>query len=286
MVVVVATLAGGATYLLTNPYVPINLIVNRAVLRSNLGTSTAMYHAGISSAGIVNTILLAAAGASPLLGIVGAIGAIALGWRAMRVRHEMGDEAVRRRAAGLLLAVPALGILAQCALVAAGKPGEFGRFLLVPDIFLAVEAVVAVATFVTRPTGRVVTMFILVLTTAVPGLLYLRGFVRDSGAKTSRIAEADRLRAMRGGGARTLAVYAEPAPYCMPPVDLFRWTIELLPRDAGPDDGLRAAEASVRTVDVAPGRTSGERVRNVLSATPIGWADKPFDVRERGSTGR
>ena len=49
-------------------------------------------------------------------------------------------------------------------------------------------------------------------------------------------AAADALRALSHSGQTQLTIYAEPAPYCLPPVNLFDWTIVLAPRDAGPKD--------------------------------------------------
>jgi hypothetical protein len=140
-----------AVYLISNPYVPINYFRHREVLESNLGNSKAMYQPQLTPGGVANAAYLIAAGTSPLLAITGAIGAVALGLRAVRVRTSSEPAEIRRRATGLLLAVPAICVLGQCILVATDKPGEFGRFMLLPDIFLMIEAVVALGTLGLAP---------------------------------------------------------------------------------------------------------------------------------------
>jgi hypothetical protein len=91
---------------------------------------------------------------------------------------------------------------------------------------------------------------------------------------------AQHLRELNPDGSHSLAVYADPAPYCLPPVDLFDGRILLLPRDASPSDGVAIAPVSVRTVDAAACSSSHiwALIRTEFS-TPISWADKPFDVR-------
>ena len=159
-----------------------------------------MYHVGRPLAGVANAASLVAEGTSPLLAIAGGIGAIALGIRAVQLRKDNAPEAVsppgRRAAAG----GPGGLVAFQSAMLAAGKPGEFGRFLLVPDIFLGVEAVVAVATFVRPCVFRPVAIGVLGLGTAAAGGVYVRGFVRDSGPVTSRLAAAETLRQLQERG--------------------------------------------------------------------------------------
>jgi hypothetical protein len=338
-----AAAVGILVYLVTNPYVPFNFIFHRAVLESNLGNSKAMYHPALTLAGIKNAASLMAAGTSPVLAIAGVVGAIALGIRAVRVRKRREPAEIRRRTTGLLLAIPALAIFGQCVLVAAGKPGEFGRFMLLPDIFLLIEAMVAIATFCwperhavtdggpsrgsaspatheflvgwaypptvsppsagnvvgeyAHPTARVentsktraragsschwewAAAISLILVTAISGISYLRAFMRDCRPITSRLAEAERLRALNPHGAETLATYADPAPYCLPPVDLFDGKVVSLAKDADPAEGVKMGEISVRAVDISA-KVDGSWT-GLFTATPISWADKQFDVRTR-----
>jgi hypothetical protein len=242
-----------------------------------------MDHPQLTLDGLRIAIYLTEAGTSHILAIGGAIGAIALARRAIRSRADADAAAIRRRATGLLLAAPALCVATQCIFVATGKPGEFGRFLLVFDIFLLIEGVVAAATFLQSASARVCAASILLASTAFPGFLYLQAFRRDSQPRTSRLMVAANIRHFAAWDDRTLAVFADPAPYCCPPVDLFLWKIVLMPPVAAPGDGLAVAQDSVQAIDVFVPRTKGARrwIEATFEETPISWADKPFDVRSR-----
>src|SRR5947209_9998251 len=152
-----------------------------------------MYHAQLTGDGIGNALKLIAVGTGPLLAIYGAFAAVLLGVRAARNRKSAEPAETRRRATGILLAIPALWVLGQCNIFATGKPAEFGRFAILPDTFLLIEAIVAIATFVPQPKLAAAFVAILWLTTALPGALYLRGFVHDAQASTSRLALAGAL---------------------------------------------------------------------------------------------
>ena len=234
-----------------------------------------MYDPHINADGLANAVYLIAAGTSPLLAIAGAAGALALGIRAVRMRRSQEPAEIARRATGLLLAVPALCVLGQCLLFATGKPGEFGRFMLLGDLFLAIEAIVAAATFLPRARTGPAVAILLALTAAIPGFSYLRAFVRDSQTPNSRLVAAERLRQLYPAEHQTIAVYADPAPYCLPPVDLFRGRILLLPKGADRAGGAAVAHVSVRAVDLHSGEN---RWMRLWTATPISWADKPIEV--------
>jgi hypothetical protein len=80
------------------------------------------------------------------------------------------------------------------------------------------------------------------------------------------------------GSGTVVALVAEPAPYSMPPVDLFKTRLILLPANE-----LRspAADIVIRTVDQIPSeRPPGVEywLRPRLLSTPISWAHKPFAV--------
>ena len=209
---------GVDVYFVTNPYVLLHLVGRDEVLRSNLGNSTAMYSVGGSAGALVNAALLVREGASTLLAVGGVIGAIALGWRAVRVRKDRSPAAVTRRATGLLLAAPALLVLAQFVALAAGKPGEYGRFALLPCVFLMIEAVEAIATlddwFVAAPGGRYrpgpVLFACVLLSTLIGGGAYLGRFLADTTDHSTRLRAAAILAEMPQSV--PIAVEAEPAP--------------------------------------------------------------------------
>jgi hypothetical protein len=255
---------GVFVYFLTNPYVAVNLLVNRPLLRSNLGNSAAMYHAGASSGAVVNGVRLIYAGCGGGVAVLGFVGACVLAVRAVRYRKSPEPAEVQRRAVGLLLATPAVWIGVQFFAFAAAKPGEYGRFALYLDIVLAIEAVVALSTVrLPKALGCQFLALLIAATAVFDTAPYVNGFLRDSGPQTSRHLAArvlDRLASRQGS---VLVVESEPAPYCLPPVDLFRWRICLSPRGttarsvAGPGD-----------IWVEPGD----------DATPLSWANKPFRI--------
>ena len=142
---------GMLVYLITNPYIPINLIHNRAVLRSNFGNSTAMYHVQFTAAGTLNARKAHRCWAPLRCWQSRASSWLALAVRAWSVRRDQSETELIRRATGLLLAFPALWVAVQCITLGTGKPAEFGRFAILPDTFLMIEAVIAIWTFVKRP---------------------------------------------------------------------------------------------------------------------------------------
>jgi hypothetical protein len=80
------------------------------------------------------------------------------------------------------------------------------------------------------------------------------------------------LQQLAAAGATTLGVRAEPAPYAVPPVDLWHWQVWL-------DRSNRHADFDV-TIAAVDHHSRGKMnwVRPRLLPTPIGWAGKPWDV--------
>jgi hypothetical protein len=265
-------------YCLTNPYVPINLVRNRALLRSNFGNSSGFYHAG--GLGLPHGLLLIGLGASFVLAIVGGIGAIALAVRATRARVADAQES-RRRAAGMMLAVVTIPVGLAFLIFAGGQPADYARFALPFDVFLAIEGAVAVATFVRGRRARAGCYVVLVGTTALMGLQYVVGFVRDAREPTSRTRVAEEIASMLPRDGAVLASREEPAPWSLPPVDLFRWRIVLPPRGFPSDDAYPGAAITVGPADFP----AGSKVMRCFLSTPISWAEKPFPIeREEGGS--
>ena len=269
-VAVFSGLAGLVAYGLTNPYVVYHLLASAkgggpSPFASNLGNSSAFYTVGRPVEGAINVARLVVEGTSLAVAVTGAVGLVVLGARAVRTRRDGSPEAVRRRAHGLLLGLPAVLTAVQATLVGAGKPGEFGRFLLLSDVFLAVEAVALVQTYVRAAGGAVLIYGVMLFQSGLGGTRYLAGFVRDSGAETSRLAAAAKLEERRlAGTVRRVLVTAEPAPYAVPPVNLFDLEVVLVPNGTDP-------AAVARPGDVTLGVDEGR--------TPISWADKRIEVR-------
>jgi hypothetical protein len=153
-----------------------------------------------------------------------------------------------------LLIAPAAVIFVQFIALAANKPPEYARFALFIDIALAIFACLAAKR----------AAILVVLITAFFGAAYEIAFIGDCGGETSRIQAARVIQNLHG---MELSVWKEPAPFSVPPVDLFRWKIVLPPK--GQEDS-----ATLKPIDRP-------------SLTPISWADKRFAITSslRNSTG-
>jgi len=290
---------GVATYGVTNPYVVINLFGNRALLWSNLGNTSAMFNPSLTIGGLTNAARLIGEGGSFAAVVVGTIASLVLIARSVffrlgrPVRYSEGENERAWRLGGLL-AVPALLNLAQFVVYADGQPGEYGRFAVLPDIGLVIAAVVGIRMWLHRRAVRFGALLLLVILTAQPGFSYLGGFMRDRGDETRRLWAGRRLESLRMEGACSLGLVAEPAPYSLPPVDLFRWQLFLLPTD-------RATMPAIAPTDVvvAPdvwqtrlgrwmelyekrwddGTTAvAGKVWHGLVINAISWADRRFDI--------
>jgi hypothetical protein len=269
-----AGVVGVMVYGATNPYVWINAIWHRERLASNLGNSLAMYRAGWGEA-IANAAWLMLEGTSTVVGLIGLAGAVGLGarmWRDARLRARLGRVA-------LVLGVPAILVAIPFALVAGGKPAEHARFAILPDIVLMLAAVAACEVLVVEVRRRRWALGLLVAGAAVPGLIYLGGYVADATGDTTRLRAAEELRAMAGGRGLSVALAAEPAPYSVPPLNLFDWTIVLMPRP-GAFELPAGADVAIRAVDDA-GKVKTLPTRGYPPAwlpSPMSWAAKRFEV--------
>jgi hypothetical protein len=274
----ISALVATAVYFATNPYVLIHLVRDREILRSNLANSSAMYHAGDVREGLMNSLLLLREGASLPLLLAGSLAMVLLLIR-------------RRDCNALVLGVPCAVVLIQFVALAAGKPGEYARFAMLPDIALAIACGIALGALISRNAQRVPIAILLVIFTAAPSWFYLVGFARDSTPTSStRLEDAAWLDQLhRAGGATTLAIFAEPAPYSLPPVDLFGWRIVLVPRGASVEDATKLADVVIRPVDALPAKREpiGEHLFASLTGpadrfpTRISWAGKPFEIWAR-----
>jgi hypothetical protein len=260
-VCIAGILIAAGVYFATNPYVAIHLAGDRQMLESNFANTRAMYTTGPLGASVDNAALLVAAGMTLPLSIVGACATIAL---LFAKRSDHGT--------GWILAIVAAIVFAQFGLYAWNKTGEYARFALFADVALMLAAFLAADRFIRPTAGRVVFAVLLLGFTCAHSFAYERGFVRDSLPNDSRMRAAAAIDAGLTGGPQTSVLYiaSEPAPYCLPPVNLFRWRVVLLPGDgqtpAGSDAGTTVRVSNpVKVFDPM--------------ATPISWADKTFDVK-------
>lgn len=215
----VGVLVAAAVYLLTNPYIVINALTNRDILRSNFGNSLAMYEISRIGEGFTRVLELTAEGATWPVVIVGVIG---LG---LLIRRQP------RRVAPL--AVVALVFFLQFVLIGAGKPGEYGRFGIFTNTALAIAAAVLCSQESKRyrDIRRIVTL-VLLISVAWSGSGYLQNFIADTGEENSRLRIAEVAsrwtKELYARGERpAFAVSREPAPYCFPPIDFAKVDIAL-----------------------------------------------------------
>jgi hypothetical protein len=214
----------------------------------------------LTLAGVGNAIKLLIEGMSLPLALVGLLGVV------LMRRCTLGP--------GWLLAAPAILIAGQFVLLAHDQPAEYGRFAVTLDVILALVAAGAVGSL---PRWRLRIAGLLALWTTAAGLRYVANFVVDSTRISNRYVAAEILTSLRKP-ASVLAIWAEPAPYSLPPVDLFTWKIILLPRGTDPGQfHLGESVISVRPSDQASPASDDP----AWTFVPISWANKPFEIIKR-----
>jgi len=264
-------------YLLTNPYVVINLFVNRDVLRSNFGNSIAMYRVDRIGEGFVRVGQLMIEGARLPVLLMGTIGLVFALWRKWSRRVEV-----------IALVAPALLLFIQFVLLGAGKPAEYGRFSIFIDTSLAIFAGCITAIRWRRarfPILRVIRM-IMIARVGMVGAAYLWGFHLDATGQGSRIALAEELQRLQAESVVPIqiALPAEPAPYSCPPIDFAHTDVVLASNNSGRrKDAIGGKRIMVRTIDTTMESVGGSDAaawwrRWVWRPTPISWANKPFVI--------
>jgi hypothetical protein len=128
---------------------------------------------------------------------------------------------------------------------------------------------------------------LLVISTVVPGMGYVAGFVRDSRPVTTRLLAAEVLEAKLAEGYQVLFVPADAAPYILPPVDLFSWEIRVC-RDRRiegvpdrPTVTLRPLHHPTYRIPDHPEHPHESIPHDTLlhDFAPIGFADKAFAIQ-------
>lgn len=299
------TLLGGliaaCVYLVTNPYILINAVINRDVLASNFGNSLAMYDVARVVEGFVRVLELTMEGATLpilLIGMVALVVAI-----------------TRRNRAMVPLAVTALVFFAQFILIGAGKPGEYGRFGIYTNAALAIgTACLLGAKWPSRNLTQIKPLLlgVIILWVGWCGGGYLSNFRKDCTEEASRlrIRRASPLGPWSDGDSDpwlrelgTVFLTAEPAPYGCPPLPFHKLDVRLV-------RGVEAAKSacssrsdhsvSLMAVDRTelgpwgpPGVVAPARPRILPEfhypawwitrrQTPISWANKPFEIWSAG----
>ena len=320
MALFVGLIVAGGVYAATNPYVVVHLLQDRQALRSNLGNSTAMYAIAPSFESFRHAGVLLAEAATPVLGVAGVLGWIILPLvtrrRTARVRRRaaLADGSdhmhpndiarwqpassdapavrrVRRRAiapASLMLLAAGGVVAVQFALLAQGKPYEYARFAILPSAALALGAVAIAARC--RPALLRGVLYI-----ALPAAAawfysgqYVHALLADRGPDNTRLQAARYIERLNLRAGSIVRIDNQPAPYNIPPLDLWRWRLTL----ARPNDTVDA-DLIVRPVDLPveddaptpPGFTRITFTAN-LAPAPITWASKPIEVLVREHNGQ
>jgi len=266
-------LLASVVYAITNPYVLINLITNPEVLKSNLSNSTAMYRLTHLGEGLYNASGLLTEGTSLPLIAFGLVMLVALwGWDWRRTT---------------VLVLPAVIVFVQFVALAAGKPGEYGRFAILPAAVLCVLTAAGIFHFLVRKEYQS-TIYSLSLATilALPTMDYLESFHKDKTRNNSRYQLASILNELEG---KSLGVLRDPAPYGFPPVDFAQREIILLPQDISswsedrahwpdllvvPLNGVEGVEVDAIIAD-GYYKPYGD-IPVALEESPITWANKPL----------
>ncbi len=274
-----ALLIALGVYVVTNPYVPYNLLFNPDVFQSNIGNSTAMYVGQITRAplGALRVGQLLCESLGPGLLIVALVGLIML-TRA-------------RPAATWLVATPGLGMLLIAILTGANKPAEFARFLVLPLALLTTTAGVLLATLAHRHILMGLATIVIVLA-IVPTAAYVGALHTDAAGleETRRLAGLYIDEILRPQTA--VGVLQEPAPYATPPLDFTRRNVYLLPQetpvDLNPD---QLPQMLIFTADISDQHAGAwwqeyyERTARIpgddVRPTPITWANKLVLIYER-----
>ena len=210
-----AGLAAGV-YLLTNPYIPYNLLFNRQSLGSNFENSIAMYTDQMRQAAVgakrVGQLLLESCGWGALL--VGLAGFVYL------LRKWPRETA--------LAATAGLAVLLICSLLGAGEPAEVARFLLLPVSLLGVATAALLAALARRKRLWALAVALVVLL-PMRTSTYVRSFVADARGRHESRRSAARYIHEHAATTDAIAVLQEPAPYALPPLDFTQREIYWLP---------------------------------------------------------
>jgi hypothetical protein len=290
-IMLAAGLVGFGIFAITNPYLLINLLFHRQMLHSNVGNYGTFYKPAFTVSGWMITARGLLEGLSIPVAAAGGIGLLSL-WSVLRRKNlNRGDAETWRgndwmqlvapvMVAPVVIAPVALVIL-QMVLLGQGKTAEYGRFGLLADVVVAIFAGALVGELQFKPREKGFVAFLLVAGTLYFGVRYDVNFVLDNRVESTRHIAAETI-ASCSQRSDQLAVWAEPAPYCLPPVDLFTWHISLLPTGTAVTD-IPAGAIAVRTVDEPESLPAGIKrftpvVEQPRPLSPISWANKPIEV--------
>lgn len=285
-------------YSMTNPYPLYNWLFRPETLASNVANSTAMYRVGEFGAGAARVAELMVEACGWVWLVVGGFGII---WLARRRPREV-----------FVWTSPIIAMALLTIAIGAGKPAEFGRFLLLPSCAIAIGAAYVIEQ--TWRYGATVLLAIAILFPISGWQAYARAYWNDNGQHGARRAAGEIINATHlrfvetvNDGARevvidrpelrdffeyrfgSVAVIQEPAPYSIPPIDFTRWHVLLLPLARPADvNELRLPQCLVLTADDEQAYPNAwwrdfyepqfEFPRRGHARARITWANKPVFV--------
>ena len=209
-------------YAVTNPYVIYNSVTGRGALKSNLANSLSMYKEQ------VRQVPAGAKRVSALLDESLGSGAAVMGASALAfLTYQYGGRVV-------LVASPGLAMLGLCVVLAAGKPAEFARFLILPAVLMMTASAISVV-LVWREHKVVGGVLLLMILATVNTPAYLHAFFTDAWGHDHTRRQAGAYLAEHLGPDDAVGVLQEPAPYAVPPLDFTRRRVLWLP-PAAPSD--------------------------------------------------
>ncbi len=250
-----AAAIGLAVFLAANPYLPIDYLFHRQIVQSNVGNYGNFYHLKSSVGAMENAIRLIGEGMTIPLAVAAAVALIAF---SLRNKVDLGS----------LLLAPAALLAVPFVLAANDKSAEYARFALMLDVALVLAVAAALTQVPTAAFRTIIVAGLLAWSTFRAGV-YDFGFQASAAYRSTRESAAEQLSVLNiivgaTHGAPILATWAEPAPYCLPPCDLFDWQIMLLPPG---DAGVGSSLVTIRPID-----------NSDIFQSPISWANKPFVI--------
>lgn len=229
-VVLLASLAAAVVFVVTNPFLLVNALFRPEVLSSNLGNTAAMYPASVT--GALRGLEILGMGSGWVVFGLGAVGLVILGVRHMQDRRREASSEFACGCAGAMapiwLLLPVAGaVLAAFLVFATQKPPEYARFGMLVSVILVIAGFAGIKALL-----RKLDQTLVVAALVCGGAIWLALNDRSIAAEMREV-EAQRLEGTRRSLERrprvVIGTYFEPAPWSMPPFDLFERRIVLLP---------------------------------------------------------
>ncbi len=219
----IASAAGAVTFVVSNPFLVFNTLFRPDLVASNLGNSAAMYGTSGIGRSLMHAVLILRSGMDHMLTVLLTAVVIGLwGW----VRKGMPRSTDLARVSGWLLVLPTATIATVVfVMLAGGKPMEYARFGLI----LSASASLGLAWMLRDGAWTTVWTIAFWVVTAV--------FIGSrSEYMPIRLSDTHESPATQPLSNR-IGIYYEPAPWSLPPVDVFERELILYPRQAalGPE---------------------------------------------------